>query len=242
MTPAHGMEHSSPTDPELMARVAVGDEAALESVYDRHVQTLYGAVVRFLGDRQAAEEIVQDTFVLAWRHAGRFDAAQGSLTGWLLRIARNRAIDRGRAAARRPVLLGLSGLDDDGRPPEADSGGGQAGLRPLGLAAGAASPDPEEHAARAWSRAVVRTALSSMPEAERRALELAYDEELSQSEIADRLGWPLGTVKSRTRRALATLRTALEGVPGIGAPADEAIPGDPSPARPHALGGLDAAR
>lgn len=242
VTPAHGLEHSSPADPDLMVRVAAGDEAALATVYDRHVDTVYGSLVRFLGDRQAAEEIAQDTFVLAWRHAARFDAGQGNLAGWLLRIARNRAIDRLRAAARRPAVIGLAGFGDDPGAPEGGSGAGQAGLRVVGLAAGSPAPDPEEHAAREWSRAVVRTALAAMPPAERQALELAYDEELSQTEIAARLGWPLGTVKSRTRRALAALRTALEGVPGLAAPDEAVMLMGPANGGSPARGGHDAAR
>ena len=239
MTPTHGADHSSPADPELMARVSARDEAALASVYDRYMDTIYGSVVRFLGDRQLAEEVAQDTFLAAWRGAGGFDPAAGSLPGWLLRIARTRAIDRLRSAARRPSTLGMAGLDEDRGWPEGGSSRTPGALR--ASADTPASPDPEEAATREWSRAVVRTALSAMPPDERRALELAYDEQLSQVEIAARLGWPLGTVKSRTRRALATLRTALEGVPGLGDADDDVILLTTRRAVPDA-GGMDAAR
>jgi RNA polymerase sigma-70 factor (ECF subfamily) len=196
-------------DPELMARVAGGDELALGAIYDRHATLVYGTVLRFVRDTHATEEIVQDTFLTAWRRSDRYRADAGSLAGWLLRIARNRAIDRLRAAARRPAVVALS----------ADSV--ERGERELDRLAsdrlGGRYPDgePETLATRRWAGAVVRTALSAMPEPERRALELAYDEGLTQAEIATTLNWPLGTVKSRTRRALAGLRTALEGVPDL---------------------------
>jgi RNA polymerase sigma-70 factor (ECF subfamily) len=205
------MDHSSLADAELMARMAAGDETALGTLYDRHGDVVYGAVLRFLGDRQAAEEVVQDAFLAIWREARRYDAGTGSAAGWLLRIARNRAIDRLRAAARRPLVMDLAGLTTG----VATDGGTERAMASGGQPVGTVEPGPEDLITRRWSQAVVRTALSAMPELERRALELAYDEDLTQVEIGMRLGWPLGTVKSRTRRALATLRTVLEGVPGL---------------------------
>jgi len=195
------------SDPDLVLRIRRGDEAALGTLYDRHGRLLYGSVLRFVGDRQLAEEVVQDTFVALWRGADRFDATAGGLAGWLLRIARNRAIDRLRAAARRPALVELAELPGSGTD-------GWDGAAPMTVASDP-SADPAVTAEREWARALVRTALSTMPEPERITLELAYGHELTQAEIADRLGWPLGTVKSRTRRALASLRTALEGVPEL---------------------------
>jgi RNA polymerase sigma-70 factor (ECF subfamily) len=206
-------ERPTLSDPELVLRLHRGDEAALGAIYDRHGGLLYGSVLRFVGDRQMAEEVVQDTFVTLWRDADRFDPSVGGLPGWLLRIARNRAIDRLRAAARRPSLVELSaipgvspGTADDGVPRLHEQD---------------ATADPAERAERAWTRSLVRTALSTMPEPERLALELAYVQDLTQAEIAERLGWPLGTVKSRTRRGLASLRLVLEGVPDL---ADTAAP------------------
>lgn len=198
-------------DAELVARVAVGDQEAFGALYDRHVDVVYGSVVRFLGDRQLAEEVVQDAFVTVWRQPHQFAPEVGSFVAWLLRIARNKAIDRGRAMARRPRLLAISPGDD------ADEAERLETLLAAGepVAGGHAADAADEAALRAWTRAVVRTALTTMPGPERQALELAYDDGLSQAEIAIRLGWPLGTVKSRTRRGLATLRQVLEGVPGL---------------------------
>ena len=192
------------SDADLVARVATGDESAFGAVYDRHVAIVFGSTVRFLQDRDLAEEVVQDAFVRLWRHAGEYDASSGTLVGWLLAIARNRAIDRRRSILRRPreVAAVGDGADADGLP--ADH-----------RIENATMDTPETTAMRSWLGAVVRTALSVMPDTERRTLELAYDEGLSQAEIAERTGWPIGTVKTRTRRALANMRMALERVPDL---------------------------
>jgi len=199
-------------DAELVARIAAGDEAAFGAAYDRHADAVYGSVLRFLRDRESAEEVVQDVYLAAWRHAEQYIPSSGSLLGWLLGIARNKSIDRVRATARRPRLVVLGGPDED--PAAALDRAFAAGGAVGGI--GGTGSEPEEEATRAWVRAVVRTALTAMPAPEREALHLAYDEGLTQVEIAERLGWPLGTVKTRTRRALATLRTTLDGVPDLG--------------------------
>ncbi len=199
------------SDADLAIRMASGDETAFAAVYDRHVDVVYGSVVRFLHDREAAEEVVQDAYVAVWRHAEQYVPSAGSLLGWLLRIARNKAIDRIRATTRRPRLVVLGGLDDDqegelDRALASGRGVGNANEGPVG---------PEAETTLAWTRAVVRTALSAMPVPERQVLELAYDAGLTQVEIAERLDWPLGTVKTRTRRGLAALRAVLEDVPHL---------------------------
>jgi RNA polymerase sigma-70 factor, ECF subfamily len=195
---------ASVSDAELAVRIAAGDEEAFGAAYDRHVGVVFGATARYLRDPASAEEVVQDVFVNLWRYADRYEPASGTLAGWLLKIARNKAIDALRSTARRPRFTPV--------------GDGQA----AGLEAALehARPDhdldgPDTIAVRAWTRAVVRAALSLMPDSERTALQLAYDEGLTQPEIAERTGWPLGTVKTRTRRALANLRTALEAVPDL---------------------------
>ncbi len=230
---------SATDDGELASRIAGGDEAAFAEAYDRHADIVYGSVMRLLHDREAAEEVVQDVYLAVWRHAGQFRPAAGSLLGWVLGIARNKAVDRVRAAGRRPrlVVVGDPGDERDDALERAMAAG-----RPVhGLGEG--DLGPEEVATRAWARAVVRSAMSAMPPQEQQAIRLAYDEGLTQVEIAERLGWPLGTVKTRTRRALSTLRAALEGVPDVG---DEMggyaarVRTGPTPAR--ALGGSDAAR
>ncbi len=102
------------SDADLVARMAAGDEAALAAAYDRHGDVVFGSVMRFLRDREVADEVVQDTWLTVWRFAGRYEPQTGSLLGWALGIARNRALDRVRAAARRPRLVVLGGPDDDG--------------------------------------------------------------------------------------------------------------------------------
>jgi RNA polymerase sigma-70 factor (ECF subfamily) len=213
---------SSPGDPpgdrELAARIAAGEERAFVIAYDRHAHFVFGSVVRFLGDREAAAEVAQDAFVALWRRAGQFDAAAGSLLTWLLGIARNRAIDRLRAESRRPMRLAISldapTVDADGldRPSQLETGRGPAADR---LDALRPEAGPEAVVQRRWLQSLVRTAISELPESEQRALTLAYGGGLSQSEIAERLGWPLGTVKSRTRRGMAHLRARLVAVPGL---------------------------
>ena len=94
----------APIDSELMARVVAGDHGAFATLYDRHVRVVYGAVLRYLRDPSAAEEVVQETYLAMWQQPDRYAADKGSLVGWLLSIARNRAIDRLRAASRRPML------------------------------------------------------------------------------------------------------------------------------------------
>jgi len=189
------MVDDEPDDRTLVGRIASGDEVAFEVVYDRHGGLLFGSLVRFLGDREAAAEVVQDAFMALWRRASGFDPSVGSLPAWLLAIARHRAIDRLRGEARRPNQAPVALLDDArDADPERD---------PAGLAD------------RRWADSVVRTMVSELPEVERHVVALAYADGLSQSAIADQLGVPIGTVKSRTRRAMARLRTRLVEVPGL---------------------------
>ena len=202
-----------PNDADLLARVHAGDQGAFTTIYDRHIDVIYGSVLRFVGDRQAAEELVQDTYLAAWRHAGQYEPSAGSVLGWLLGIARHKSIDRARSIARRPHVVRLDGPEDERTEDRLERAMAATGATTVGSAA---HDDPEVAAMRAWERAVVRGALGSIPPAERQALELAYDEGLTQSEVAARLGWPLGTVKTRTRRGLGVLRAALESVPGLG--------------------------
>jgi RNA polymerase sigma-70 factor (ECF subfamily) len=142
-----------------------------------------------------------------WNRAESFDAAAGSLAAWLHTIARNRAIDRLRAAGRRPSLVALSsaaGSDED--PTKALERLASDGAV---VAGGAAPASPEEAFDTVGLHEAIGSALAAIPDVERTVILLAYQQELSQSEIAERLGWPLGTVKTRTRRALLRLREAL---------------------------------
>lgn len=198
------------SDADLMRRVVQGDESAFGALYDRYAELVFGAVIRFVGDRQLAEDVVQDTYLALWNRADRFDPEAGSLLGWLLAIARNRAVDRHRAAARRPATISMSAAA------QADETDTEALERLMADGSPVASApidgDPETALLRDWLGAVVRATLGEMPELERRAIELAYYDGLTQSEIAARLGWPIGTVKTRTRRGLGRLRDALDGV------------------------------
>jgi RNA polymerase sigma-70 factor, ECF subfamily len=199
------------SDAGLVASLARGDASALEALYDRYADPIYRAAFRRLGDRQLAEEVLQDTYLALWNRAELFDPSAGSLLAWLSTIARNRAIDRLRALGRRPSALPLSAMVDD----DADDWSMDRALARGDLVGGGLTEtDPVVVADRAALRGEIGAALERIPADERQVLELAYYHDLSQSEIATRLGWPLGTVKTRTRRALLRLRGALE--PSLG--------------------------
>jgi len=202
-------------DAALADRIAAGDEAAFVTAYDRHAGFVFSSVVRFLGDRETASEIVQDAFVTLWSRARQFDAGSGSLLTWLLAIARHRAIDRLRAEGRRPgrdaVRLDVSPTSGGQSPERIDA--------PPEIVADGGT-DPAAVAARRWVQAVVRTGIAELPEHEREVILLGYSQDLSQSQIAERLNWPIGTVKSRTRRALAQLRLSLGNLPELRETAD----------------------
>ena len=197
-----------PEDVQLVRELVQGSEQALAALYDRYGEAIFAAAHRLTADRGIAEEVVQETFLTLWNRAELFDPTAGSLAAWLHAIGRNRAVDRLRAAGRRPHLVGVIS-------PSADESDSQALERVMAsgtVVAGASQPPgPEEAADAAGLREALREAVRQMPEQERTVILLAYQEELSQSEIADRLDWPLGTVKTRTRRALLRLREALGG-------------------------------
>jgi RNA polymerase sigma-70 factor (ECF subfamily) len=205
-----GRATPSPADATLVAAVAAGSEDALAALYDRHAAAIHATALRLTGDRQAAEEVVQEVFLTLWNRADRFDPSAGSLMAWLGTMARNRAIDRLRAASRRPQLVALGWDGEEGSADEALERAAEAGRADRGFDA----TDPEAVLDADEARAAINAALAVMPEHEREAILLAYRDELTQSEIALRLGWPLGTVKTRTRRALARLRGALADVYG----------------------------
>ena len=196
-------------DAGLVRELAVGSEAALGILYDRYGDAIFGAAYRLTSDRGVAEEVVQETFLTLWNRAELFDPRVGSLSAWLHTIGRNRSVDRLRAAGRRPRLVALS---SSAAPDESETQALERVVAAGTVMAGAAQPPgPEEAAAAAELREAIRTAVAAMPDVERTVILLAYQDELSQTEIADRLAWPLGTVKTRTRRALLRLREALGG-------------------------------
>lgn len=195
----------------LVRAVASGSEEALGTLYDRHVDGVHAVALRLCGDVGLAEEVVQETFLALWNRAELFDPTVASLSTWLRSIARNRTVDRLRAKGRRPLLLSLGG---QGGADEAEHGVDRLSADTVVIGGAGPDPSPEAAAESASVRAVIGAALATMPEAERTVIVLAYREELTQQEIAHRLGWPLGTVKTRTRRALARLRQVLQADDG----------------------------
>lgn len=176
----------------LLARMAAGDTDAVGELYDRYGARLYTLVFHICQDRGAAEEVVQDIFVTAWREAARYDRMRGSVGAWLFTLARNRAIDVVRKRGRRPKV-GWQPLD------EVETGGHDV----------AASVEDRVMAAQA------RRAMETLPRAYREPLYLAYFRGLTHRQIAEMTGLPLGTVKTRLRTALEHLRRAM-APPGKG--------------------------
>ncbi|HVL18988.1 MAG TPA: sigma-70 family RNA polymerase sigma factor [Gemmatimonadales bacterium] len=180
-------------DRDLVAGAAGGDERAMAGLYDRYGQVLYAVAYRIVGERADAEEVVLEAFAQAWRDAPRFDAARGSVAGWLTMIARSRALDLVRARSRRDRITAAA-----------------ASARPdAPLAMGEVRPDPSTGMDHSERRREVRQALEALSAPQRQAIELAYYEGLSQSEIAERLQEPLGTIKTRIRLGMQKLRDAL---------------------------------
>lgn len=174
-------------DDELIARVAAFDEAAFEVLYDRHRCRAFGLALRVTGTRTAAEEVTQEAFLSLWRGARRFDPARGTLAAWLMTAVRHRAIDAVRkGAVRGPTLEWRDVI------PERE---GRDATHELIVAA--------EESRRA------RTLLDRLPADQREVVELAYFGGLAQTEIAQRVGVPVGTVKGRSRLALEKLRDAV---------------------------------
>jgi RNA polymerase sigma-70 factor (ECF subfamily) len=217
-----GERSSQPNETALVRAVAGGSHEALAALYDRHADAVYAAASRLTSDRQVAEEVVQETFLALWNRADRFDPAAGSLAAWLHTIARNRTVDRLRAAGRRPSLFPLSAAAGEGE----DDGGALERLATGGtvVIGGTAAPAPDAALVASEVRVMLQAALAGMPNEERAVIVLAYREELTQSEIADRLGWPIGTVKTRTRRALRRLRDVLADELGPAAVAEVPVP------------------
>lgn len=172
------------TDGALLSLIAGGDRGAFETLYHRYARTVFGLALRRLGDRERAEEAVQETFTAVWRSAGSFRPDRGAGAPWLYAVARNAIVDRFRSRGE-PVA-------DVPELPSPDAG-------------------PDEAAEADWVAWRVHRALEELPPNERQVVELAYWSGLSQSEVASFLDIPLGTVKTRTRSALSRLNGALEG-------------------------------
>lgn len=169
----------------LLDRIVARDESAVASLYDRHNRLLFGLILRILRDRSEAEEVLQEVFMQVWMRAETYNVALGSPAGWLVRIARNRAIDRLRSNAVRLRAI-------EAAP-----------------AATAATDTPEHSATLSEQQAAVNRALAALPGDQRLLIEQAYFLGLTQSELADRFKIPLGTVKTRIRTGLISLREQL---------------------------------
>jgi RNA polymerase sigma-70 factor, ECF subfamily len=186
------VDSEQPTDAALMQRLAQKDSSALETLYDRYSRQVYSLVVRIVQQAANAEEVLQDVFLQLWRNAQQYDAARGALSPWLLTIARHRALDVLRLKSERQ------------RQQE-----GEMGAREVVCGA----PSPETLADQEVRASRVREVMAALPELQRRAIELAYFEGMTHSEIAAKMSEPLGTVKSWIRGGLLRLREELEAAP-----------------------------
>ena len=169
----------------ILERMVARDARAVGDLYDRHHRLLFGLIFRILKDRSEAEEVLQEVFVQAWTRADSYNAALGSPAGWLVRIARNRAIDRLRANAARARALDAAPL-------------------PIPVAS------PEADAAQSEQQRTVARVLGALPHDQRELIEHAYFLGLTQTELAARFRLPLGTVKTRVRTGMLALRQQLQ--------------------------------
>jgi len=172
-------------DITLIDRIVAHDQRAVGELYDRHNRLLFGLILRILRDRSEAEEVLQEVFVLVWTRAETYNVALGPPAAWLVRVARNRAIDRLRANTVRIRAVESA---------------------PLPLPA----ENPESRAALSEQQRAVASALDALPPDQRQLIEEAYFLGLTQSELAEKFSLPLGTVKTRIRTGMMTLRQQLQ--------------------------------
>ena len=186
------MDYTDLLDEELMARLLYRDLEAFETIYDRYGDLVYSTALRILRDSHLAEDVSQEIFLRLWRRPERYVAQKGRFLTWLLSVARNRAVDEVRSRGRRYRYETASPEQQEREVPTGDA------------------HDPALATELADQRRAVRTALASLPPEQRQVIELAYFGGLTQQEMADLLGQPLGTVKTRIRLGMQKLRPALK--------------------------------
>jgi RNA polymerase sigma-70 factor (ECF subfamily) len=186
--------HGPADDLSLLQRIAARDDAALAELYDRHHRLAFAIIRRIVQSPSDAEEVLQETFVRVWSRAETYDARLGSPAAWVVRIARNRAIDRVRARqARADVNAPVPAPDDAGSARDLPS-----------------HDTPESVLHSTYAARAVRGAVAALPPAQRTLIEAAFFEGYTHQELAARFGVPLGTVKTRIRNGLLSLRGRLE--------------------------------
>jgi len=181
-------------DEALLPRLAAGDRAALDRLYDRYAGPTYALLLRIVADRQLAEDLLQEVFLRVWQRASSYQVERGRALTWVLSIAHNLAIDEVRRQRRRPQ--GAEERED-------------ASVTDLLAAIPTAEPGPEQVVWEQHRRAQIVGAMRQLPEAQRILIELAYFEGYTQSQLATRLGEPLGTIKTRLRLGVQKLRGIL---------------------------------
>jgi RNA polymerase sigma-70 factor, ECF subfamily len=186
------IRNSTSIDSDLLTLIAKGDRRAFGRLYDRSSEVLFTLSLRMLGDREEAEDLLQEVYTEVWRKSVRYDARRGPPMAWLITLTRSRGIDRLRARTSRGH--GMTDSIDDA--PVAQTQG--------------RDPTPFDQQADAEVRVMVMKALVELPAAQRQALELSYYEGLSHSEIAERLKEPVGTIKTRIKLGMSKLKTALQ--------------------------------
>ena len=174
----------------MLDAIARGDRGAFERLYDTYSPTIYGLLLKICGNVEEASDLLQETFVQAWQSAARYDAARGSEIAWLITIARSRAIDRMRSARTRAIRENEGAREIYGDGSFVDESGAEA----IGMN---------------QARTLVRAAMNELPPEQRRALELAYFDGKTHTEIAAELQQPLGSVKTRIQLGMKKLRTRL---------------------------------
>jgi RNA polymerase sigma-70 factor, ECF subfamily len=188
---------TSAADVALLDRIARRDQTGLAELYDRHCRLLFSLILRILRDRGESEDVLQEVFVRVWDRADSYNPSLGTPAAWLVRISRNRAIDRLRA---RTVRAGIHAPEVE-RPEQAPDLAPQA--------------NPEQFAASSEERRVIVDAIAALPSEQRQLIESAFYGGYTQSELAERFDLPLGTVKTRIRTGMQSLRRALASLGGM---------------------------